>query len=119
MEGKEKDGLSRMMEPQSPGVSAEDDGARPVVSLSFVGLPGPTGEAAPEIGRLLQQVTPTVSRSSLESPTKCTYNPHQASSGGLSASEGFSAKQLLHSSEWHRFHEIKKGNRVLVVGEYS
>ena len=62
---------------------------------------------------------PSVVPSSLESPTKCTHTPHQASSGGLSASEGLSAKQLLHSSEWHRFHEIEKGDRVLVVGEYS
>ena len=44
---------------------------------------------------------------SFESPVK---------SGGLKARGGIPSQQLLHSSEWHRFHEIEKGDRVLVVG---
>jgi hypothetical protein len=28
-----------------------------------------------------------------------------------------SAEQVLHSSEWYRFDEIKEGERVLVIGE--
>lgn len=47
---------------------------------------------------------------------KSSASPH-VSTGGLDAREGVPSQQLLHSSEWHRFHEIEKGDRVLVVGE--
>jgi hypothetical protein len=37
--------------------------------------------------------------------------------GGGAAELLVPPQQLLHTSEWYRFHEIEKGDRVLVVGE--